>query len=846
MLGLLGNILVWAAFGTSIAAAVAYFMSINDDSPRVYNVANYLFGLKGALVLAASGVLIYLILTHQFQYYYVFNYTSKDLALKYLVSAFYGGQEGSFMLWILFSALVGLGLIKWTTDPYKKPVMFVMTVTQVFLLSMIAGIDLGSIHLGASPFRTLAEEMPNAPFLQSNPDFVPNDGSGLNDLLKSPWMMIHPPILFLGFSMMTVPFAFSMAALWKRKYQEWVTPAMPWTLGANVCLLTAIFLGGYWAYVTLSFGGYWAWDPVENASLVPWLFGTAGIHAMLIQRKSSTSQKASIVFAILAYVAIVYETFLTRSGILSDASVHSFVDLGLYNQLLLFMLATVVFGFGLFFYRYKELPKQNNEVKLLSREFMTFAGSMILFLMGLVIILGTSSPILGKLFVSNPTPPEISYYNGWTMPLAIVAAVFTVLGQFLFWKRHDAESLSSALLLPLTITSVVAITTIIWADIRSLYYMVYTFTGWFAVIGNTTVMINLLRKKPKLLGGTVSHAGFAVLLLGILASSVYNEHLLDQQTAAYNKAIERGDVTDEKGFPVTQKVEMLELKLNEPVLVNNEYLVTYQGYDVHNQDRKGQQTYKLKFEDPDGEWDPFYMNPQVYPMMASSSAENIQWSVDPAVRTGILNDIYLYVAGSSYVERKNNQVKQQQSVQPAAAQGGMPQEHPSVGGAESDTSKAETVTLGRGQTIEIGSYRITFNDFAQVDSTEIPQNTKVAVRAHLEVNNKASDHTQSIHPMFAVITQEGDSWSVSPPVELTEWGISVQFTNIDPSSGNINLMLEGIDGSIKEKEWVLVVAEEKPFISIVWLGTFMLMGGFSIAIFRRWAEQKQREKQLKS
>src|SRR5699024_9991524 len=108
------------------------------------------------------------------------------------------------------------------------------------------------------------------PFLQSNPDFVPSDGKGLNDLLKSPWMVIHPPMLFLGFSMMTVPFSFAMSALWKRKYNEWVDPALPWTLGANIALLTAIFLGGYWAYVTLSFGGYWAWDPVENAALVPW------------------------------------------------------------------------------------------------------------------------------------------------------------------------------------------------------------------------------------------------------------------------------------------------------------------------------------------------------------------------------------------------------------------------------------------------------------------------------------------------------------------------------------------------------------------------------------------------
>ena len=309
-----------------------------EDKEKMIRWGHVFFSLKGLFLLLASALLVKLIFEHQFQYYYVFNYTSLDLAPKYLWSAFYGGQEGSFMLWILFSCISGFMLIKWTREPYRAPVMFFLTLTQVFLLSMIVGWHADFLSLGASPFRTIAEEMPNAPFIQANPDFVPADGSGLNDLLKSPWMMIHPPVLFIGFAMMTIPYCFAMAALWKRKYNDWVGPALPWTLGANLALLTAIFLGGYWAYITLSFGGYWAWDPVENASLVPWLFGTAGIHTMIIQRKSSIAQKSSLLFAILAYIAIVYETFLTRSGILADSSVHSFVDLGLYNQLLVFML----------------------------------------------------------------------------------------------------------------------------------------------------------------------------------------------------------------------------------------------------------------------------------------------------------------------------------------------------------------------------------------------------------------------------------------------------------------------------------------------------------------------------
>ncbi|MDX1637862.1 MAG: cytochrome c-type biogenesis CcmF C-terminal domain-containing protein [Balneolaceae bacterium] len=830
MIGIAGKILLYAAFAASILACIGYFLYSSRGENRYYRISNWLFGLKGGLIVAASALLIYLILNHQFQYYYVYNYTSSDLQLKYLVSAFWGGQEGSFMVWILFSFFIGLGLMKWTRKPYRGPVLFFLTLTQVFLISMIVGIPIGDIQLGASPFRTLAEEMPNAPFIQANPDFIPADGKGLNDLLKSPWMMIHPPILFLGFAMMTVPYCFAMAALWKEKYNEWVHPALPWTLGANVALLTAIFLGGYWAYVTLSFGGYWAWDPVENASLVPWLFGTAGIHTMVIQKKSSTSQKASIIFAILAYVAIVYETFLTRSGILADSSVHSFVDLGLYNQLLAFMVIVTGVGIGLLVYRYNRLPKQQNESKFLSREFMTFAGALVLFLIGLVIILGTSSPIIGRLFQANPTPPEISFYNEWTMPLAILAALMTVLGQYLFWKRQDAESLARDLTWPVIITCVLTLASMMLGNVRNIYYMVYILAGWFAVIGNGFMMVRLVMKNPKLIGGTVTHLGFGILLLGILASSAYNSHLLDMSTRNYNQAIAEGKVTDDQGIPVRQPVNFIELNLNEPKVVNGKYLVTYEGYTLANQERPGQQQYRIKFEPVDGDGRQFTLLPEVYPMLSSSSANRIEWSVDPDVYTGLFSDIYLYVAGSSYVEQKNEQVKQsnnQSSMQPASASAG-----------QEDSTNVQTIKMGRGESLEMGGYRLAFSDYRPADTESLPDSTVIAVRANLEISHRATAVQDTLNPLFAIYKKEGKSWTYAPPVQLAGRDIFVQFTSVDPSTGKIELKIHGIDAEPQE-EWVLLVAEEKPFISVVWLGTFLLMAGFSISIFRHWERERQ-------
>ncbi|WP_020401944.1 cytochrome c biogenesis protein CcsA [Gracilimonas tropica] len=828
MLGTVGKLLISASFVTSLAAMIFFFISANRDQEKTFRIGNWLFALKTIFIVAASGILIYLIFQHQFQYYYVFNYTSLDLTPRYLFSAFYGGQEGSFMLWIMFSAFFGFGLMKWTREPYKAPVLFFLTLTQVFLLSMLLGWDIFGLKLGASPFRTIAEEMPNAPFLQANPDFVPNDGSGLNDLLKSPWMMIHPPVLFIGFAMMTIPYCFAMAALWKQKYNEWIGPALPWTLSANVALLTAIFLGGYWAYVTLSFGGFWAWDPVENASLVPWLIGTAGIHTMIIQRKSSVAQKSSILFAILAYIAIVYETFLTRSGILGSSSVHSFVDLGLYNQLLAFMLVVTIVGLGLFFWRYKELPSPDKESKVLSREFMTVTGAMLLLILGLVIILGTSSPILGRLFVENPTPPEISFYNDWSMPIAMIMAIFTVVGQYLFWKRYDdAESLASELVNPLLVTSTFTILAIIFGDVRNIYYMVYLFCGFFAIVGNTWILIRLVKRQPKLIGGSLTHVGFGLLLVGILASSAYNRPLVDQKTAQYNEAVRQGEVTDEQGFKVTQTEEMLMLDLDQPVLVDGRYMVTYEGYELDNKVRRGQQTYKIKFEPIDG-GKPFYMHPEVYPMLTTSSAENIQWSVDPDVRTRLLSDIYLYVGGSSYVQEQNDRVQENRSMmQNVAAQ---------------DTTEEDLVQkfeFTPGQSIDIGKYTIRFVNYMKTDSTELPPNTQIGVRAEIELIHPASDRIVTLNPLFAVYSENGQSYIYSPPSFAQEFGLEFQFTEIKPQQNSIEITVTGLEEEY-EPEWVLIVADEKPLISVVWSGTFLLMIGFSISIFRHWGRERKK------
>lgn len=831
MLASIGHLSLSVAFILTLLAMVFYYRSTKKDSQRDLKIANWMnLGVLLATIVS-MGALVYLLVTHQFQYFYVYNYTSTDLATRYLVSALWGGQEGSFLVWIFFTSLTTVGLMKWSPPSYRAPVLLFMTLSLGFLFSMTLGWDIFGLKVGASPFRTLLDEMPNAPFLQANPDFIPVDGRGLNDLLRSPWMVIHPPILFMGFAMMTVPFAFALAALWRRSYTEWVTPALPWTLAANLCLFLAIFLGAYWAYVTLSFGGFWAWDPVENASIVPWIFGVAGIHTMLIQRKKAGAMRASFLFAIFAYVLILYEAFLTRSGILGDASVHSFVDLGLYNQLLLFMLVNTIIGVWLLALRFKELPGSKEPSTILSPEFMVFTGSMTLFITAMVIILGTSSPILGKLFSENPTPPEISFYNNWTMPLAMIIAALTVIGQVVWRRRVDSsESLASILMWPIVVTAVLTVASIILGGVDNPIYMAYFMTTIFALIGNGWILADIIRRSPKLAGGALSHVGFAILLIGSLASTGFNTNLLDDESKNYNAAVEQGLVNDDDGFPVIQKVNMFKLDLNQPKQIDDGWTATYLGMTLSNIDRPGEQRYKIAFQrtdDPDSRR--FIMEPVVYPMIATSSPGNVQWSVDPEVKPGLTNDLYMYVGSSSHLEREIE--RQQPSTE-------------MLNVANGDTSSMATpkLKMKRGEVKELGPYSIRFDAFESLTVEEMPDSAVVGVRAFLMITDTTTGEEIEAKPSYAIIATGDERYSMSQPVMIDRWNLVVRFDEINPNSDEVTLSFRGDRVPlVVTDDWVLVVADKKPFISFVWLGTFLIMGGFSISITRRWSDLRKKK-----
>lgn len=332
LLGLLGNIAVIVGFIASLLGMAAYFRSI--EQPRLIGVARAGFHVTVTTVLVSSLILLILIVKHQFQFHYVWAYSSRELPLGLLMSTFYAGQEGSFLLWTLMVSIIGVVLLIYTQKrDNEREVMGVYSSILAFLMMLL---------IVKNPFAPIEGNM------------IPADGRGLNPLLQNFWMQIHPPILFLGFAAMAPPFALAIAALMRRRYQDWVVSSLPWVLGGSMLLGLGISLGGFWAYETLGWGGWWGWDPVENASLIPWLISVALIHTMLTQKRTKGLVLTNFILAILAFVLVLYSTFLTRSGVLGEASVHSFVDPGRFSftLLVLFMFAFTDVGFALLFGRF--------------------------------------------------------------------------------------------------------------------------------------------------------------------------------------------------------------------------------------------------------------------------------------------------------------------------------------------------------------------------------------------------------------------------------------------------------------------------------------------------------------
>jgi cytochrome c-type biogenesis protein CcmF len=800
--GQFGHFFIVLSLVASLVASFSYFkatQSKNDiDGGYWKRLARFAFITECISVFSIFAILFYIISSHLFEYKYAWQHSSRSLEVKYLLSCFWEGQEGSFLLWSIWHCVLGLILIK-TSKQWEAPVMTVVSFAQFCLATMLAGLYIFGYKIGSNPFILLRESdvFSVAPgmhidFDVNNPvrsDYLTmiKDGNDLNPLLQNYWMVIHPPVLFMGFASTIVPFAFAMAGLWTRKFGEWVRPALPWALFSAAVLGVGIMMGAKWAYESLTFGGYWAWDPVENASLVPWLVLISGIHTLLIYKHSGHSLRASFLFFILTFFFVLYSTFLTRSGILGETSVHAFTDLGMNAQLFVYMALFAFAAFVLYGTRYRDIPAIHKEESSSSREFWMFIGSLVIFLSAFVIIGKTSLPVFNKLFgtkIAPPENPEFSY-NQIQIHVAIILGVLTAIVQYLRYKSTPAKFFWKGIAIPTAIAAVAAALVLQFGDINyrkeTFGFLVFIWVGVaasiYAIIANAGYIWVGLKGKLKLSGGSIAHVGFGMVLLGILLSSSKKEIL----------SFNRGGITMQ-GMDAKEAGENITLIKGMPVQMGK-YDVTYVSDSMHP--KKQQWYYSIHFKSRTDD-EEFTLKPDAF----VNYKGNEGLMANPDARHYWNHDVFTYISALANPDKTK------------------------------DTSTYHTKVLKPGDSLFYSQGYMILDDVTA--RTDVPKEIFGPDGSLHEAPMRIFSKTGSIFSLTPKLALAKGNM-VAIPDTVTSEGLVIQLQKVNPDK-SVEL---GVKESDVPLEYVALKAYKFPFINLLWFGVVLTAIGIIISMVRR-------------
>ncbi|MEQ8239996.1 MAG: cytochrome c biogenesis protein CcsA [Cyclobacteriaceae bacterium] len=834
-IGNIGHFLVILAFISAIISSYSFYQVGFGKSSQGWKIFAKSAFYAHSLAIIGVVITLYLIISnHYFEYHYAYNYTSSILPVYYQISSFWNGQEGSFLLWMFWNAILGIILMN-TNKNWLGSMMFVFSVTQVFLVSMILGVVFGDVKIGSSPFLLLRDVI-NDPIFKINPEFVPADGRGLNPLLQNYWMVIHPPTLFLGFATTVIPFSYAVAGLLTGKLKEWIRPALPWAQFSAAVLGVGILMGAYWAYETLNFGGYWNWDPVENAIYVPWLILVAGIHTMIAYKKSGAALKASFIMILATYVLIVYSTFLTRSGILGNSSVHSFTDLGLSGQLLIYLFVFLGLSIGLCIWRWKKIPTSEKEVSAYSREFWIFIGATTLAMMGFQVIIPTSIPVWNEIVDlfggnSNLAPPadQVGFYTQFQLYFAIAVAFLSGTGQFFWWDKIDSKSLKNNITPPIVISLLLSTLVFTIAKITEPLYVVLLIVSMYSIVANLKILSGLVRKNFSLSGGSITHIGVAMMLIGILFSSGYSKILSKNNTG----------LLWSKEFPDEVNQNNLLLFVNEPRQMAD-YSMVYKGIRKLTKDHGyvdvnavsgtdgplrlifGEKTvstenttflpgdttevvnmensyFEVEYVKLDGE--KFTLFPRI---QINETMDMIVYS--PDINRTINADLYTHVRTIPDPDQ------------------------------ETVWTEVKELKVAPGDRFYINDYVAEFKEM--VTLTEVEgiklEPGDLAIQAEIIIQGEYKDYPAK--PIYVI----KNNMAGKVPYIVNDLGAKLTIEQILPEE---NSFVFGL--STTQKDWIIIEAVEKPWINILWTGTLLLVIGFSVAIKRRYSDfKKMRDKDM--
>jgi cytochrome c-type biogenesis protein CcmF len=656
MPGKLGQFFVVLSFAASLVATLSYFKAANarsiDETASWKKMARFAFLLNGGCVFLVFCTIFYIVRQHYFEYNFAWEHSSRNLDPKYMLSCIWEAQEGSFLLWMIWNAVLGT-ILMFRAKQWEAPVLTIISFAQFCLATMILGVYVFSNPIGHSPFILVRqlEAFQGAPIFQ-RADYLSipqmQDGQSLNALLQNYWMVIHPPILFLGFSSTIVPFAFAVAGLWKKDYSSWTKAALPWTLFSCCVLGTGIMMGAAWAYESLTFGGYWAWDPVENASLVPWLVLVAGLHTLAVYNATGHSLRTTYLFLMLGFIFILYSTYLTRSGALTDTSVHAFVGSGMDLQLKMLIVIFFIPAIVLFVLRYRRIPHIIKEENIWSREFWMFIGSLVIFLSAIFISVSTSLPVINHYFGTQKAigDDQKFWYNRIEIFIAIILGALTAMVQYLKYKNSQPLQVLKRLLPVTLLALIISVCISVFGNIQYTQYgtgyqaavHLALFAGVYAVIANAGYLLGSMKGKIKMAGASVAHAGFGILLVGILISSSKKE-VLSHNTTGINLPFD----------PKTKENPLENLTLIKDVRTDmGKYYATYLSNDSVN--TAGNIIYfRVKFEDKKtGE--SFDLWPNL--IKNTKGAEN--FSNNPDKRHYLDRDIFTYISYANILDKQRD------------------------------------------------------------------------------------------------------------------------------------------------------------------------------------------------
>ena len=524
----LGRAALFVSFGLIVYALLAGTMAAVTRRRRLaVSAQNALFAAFGS-TLAASAVLAVALVRHDFALTYVADHTSRALPTVYALSAFWGGQEGSLLLWLL--VLTGYGVLAvWMNRKRTRDLV-------VWVVPVIAGVATFFSWLlisVANPFKT-------AP--------APLDGAGLNPSLQNPYMVAHPPLLYLGYVGLTVPFAFAMGALLSGRTDErWIVATRRWTLIAWTALGIGQLLGAHWAYQEVGWGGYYAWDPVENAALMPWLAATAFLHSVMIQEKRGMLKIWNVVLVSLAFCLSIFGTFLTRSGVIN--SIHSFTQSSIGPWFLGFICFVTAFCVGLILHRLPLLRSRTRLESLVSREATFLYNNLLLVALCLTILWGVAWPILTEAVHGEARVVGRPYYDFFLRVFGLPLLVLMGIGPLIAWRRASLRGLGRIFAGPVAVMVVVGVVLVaLGAGSSTPGLIAYTFSAFvlatilleFArgtkarrALSNESwpgAFSSLIARNRRRYGGYIVHAAVVLLAIGVAGSSAY-QHVTDKKLA---------------------------------------------------------------------------------------------------------------------------------------------------------------------------------------------------------------------------------------------------------------------------------------------------------------------------